>query len=41
MDKSRVVLGFSGGIDSVAAVKLLQDKGFKVIALTLGITVHR
>ncbi len=35
MDKSRVVLGFSGGIDSVAAVKLLQDKGFKVTALTL------
>ncbi len=35
MDKSQVVLGFSGGIDSVAAVKILQDKGFKVIALTL------
>ncbi len=35
MDKSRVVLGFSGGIDSAAAVKILQDKGFNVTALTL------
>ena len=35
MDKSQVVLGFSGGIDSVAAVNLLKNKGLKVTALTL------
>lgn len=35
MDRSRVVLGFSGGIDSMAAVGMLQSDGFQVTALTL------
>ncbi len=35
MDKKRVVLGYSGGVDSAAAVALLQQQGFEVVALTL------
>lgn len=34
MEKS-VILGFSGGIDSTSAVKLLQEQGYRVIALTI------
>ncbi len=33
-----VLLGFSGGIDSSAAVGLLQQQGFEVVALTLDTT---
>ncbi|MFI3280451.1 MAG: tRNA-specific 2-thiouridylase [Rikenellaceae bacterium] len=35
MDYSKVVLGYSGGVDSAAAVSLLQQRGFEVTALTL------
>ncbi|MFR9534020.1 MAG: tRNA-specific 2-thiouridylase [Rikenellaceae bacterium] len=35
MDQTRVVLGYSGGIDSVAAVAILEQQGFIVEALTL------
>ncbi|MFR9504179.1 MAG: tRNA 2-thiouridine(34) synthase MnmA [Rikenellaceae bacterium] len=35
MSCKKIILGYSGGIDSVAAVAMLQDKGFEVIALTL------
>ncbi len=35
MNHNRVVLGFSGGIDSVAAVSLLQEQNYIVDALTL------
>ncbi len=35
MDHKKVVLGYSGGIDSAAAVSILQQQGFEVIALTL------
>ncbi len=35
MDKSRVVLGFSGGMDSAAAVNILKNRGFDVTALTI------
>lgn len=39
MDKLRsVLLGFSGGIDSSAAVGILQQDGYKVVALTLDTT---
>ena len=31
----RVLLGFSGGIDSVTSISLLRDKGYDVITLTL------
>ncbi|MFR9536320.1 MAG: argininosuccinate synthase domain-containing protein, partial [Rikenellaceae bacterium] len=35
MDRTKVILGYSGGIDSVAAVAILQKQGFEVKALTL------
>lgn len=35
MKDNRVLLGFSGGIDSFAAVGLLQAAGYHVTALTL------
>ncbi len=35
LDQSQVVLGYSGGVDSVAAVSLLQSSGLEVTALTL------
>lgn len=38
MRDNRVLLGFSGGIDSTAAVGLLQQAGYEVIALTLDMT---
>lgn len=34
----RVLLGFSGGIDSVTSVGLLQAEGYDVVALTLDMT---
>lgn len=33
--RERILLGFSGGIDSVTAVGLLRDMGYDVVALTL------
>lgn len=36
--RERVLLGFSGGIDSVSAVGLLREQGFDVVALTLDMT---
>ena len=39
MDSLRsVLLGFSGGIDSSAAVGILQESGYRVVALTLNTT---
>ena len=39
MDRLRsVLLGFSGGIDSSAAVGILQESGYRVVALTLNTT---
>ncbi len=35
MDRTKVVLGYSGGVDSVAAVAFLEQQGFEVHALTL------
>lgn len=35
MSKGRVVVGFSGGIDSVTATRSLLEDGYEVIALTL------
>ncbi len=35
MNRKKIVLGYSGGVDSVAAVAMLQDQGFEVVALTL------
>lgn len=34
MEKS-VILGFSGGIDSTSAVGILQEQGYRVVALTI------
>lgn len=34
----RVVLGFSGGIDSVTAARFLSERGFAITALTLDMT---
>lgn len=38
MSDREVLLAFSGGIDSSAAVGLLRDAGYEVTALTLGMT---
>ncbi|MFI3332362.1 MAG: tRNA-specific 2-thiouridylase [Rikenellaceae bacterium] len=35
MGHRKVILGYSGGVDSTAAVALLQKQGFSVVALTL------
>jgi len=35
MNKNKVLLGMSGGIDSTVSIKLLQAQGFEVIGLTL------
>jgi tRNA-specific 2-thiouridylase len=34
-DRERVVLGFSGGVDSFAAARLLEEQGFEVVACFL------
>ena len=41
MNERRVILGFSGGIDSSAAVSLLRDQGYDITALTLDMTGDR
>lgn len=33
--RERVVLGFSGGVDSLAAACLLREEGFEVVPLLL------
>ena len=38
MSNSRVLLGFSGGIDSCAAVEILRSQGYTVTALTIDTT---
>ena len=35
MKQKRVLLGFSGGIDSTSAVGILQGEGYDVVALTI------
>ncbi|MBR5853816.1 MAG: tRNA 2-thiouridine(34) synthase MnmA [Alistipes sp.] len=35
MERKRVLLGFSGGIDSTSAVGILQGEGYDVVALTI------
>ncbi len=35
MNRTKVILGYSGGIDSAAAVAILQSQGLEVVALTL------
>ena len=34
-EQKRVLLGMSGGIDSTAAVLLLQNAGYEVVGLTI------
>ena len=36
--RERVILGFSGGIDSCASVNILQESGYQVTVLTLNTT---
>lgn len=38
MDKKKVLLGMSGGVDSTASVIILQKKGFEVIGATYRLT---
>lgn len=38
LKRERILLGFSGGIDSVSAVALLMEQGYDVVALTLDMT---
>ncbi len=35
MDQKKVILGYSGGVDSTAAVAILEQQGYSVTALTL------
>lgn len=35
MERQRVLLGFSGGIDSTSAVDILRSEGYEVVALTI------
>ena len=37
MGKPKVVLAYSGGLDTSVAIKWLQDKGYDVIALGLDV----
>ena len=38
MEKKSILLGFSGGIDSTTAARLLSEEGYSVVALTIDTT---
>lgn len=39
MNQKRAILAFSGGIDSSAAVEILQSEGYEITALMLSLNV--